>query len=397
MRPISLLSILFFAGLILSCVEKIDFENDSFESALVISATMTNETKQQEISISRTFRFEDDGPSPVLNAAVTVIGDGIPYNFQDTGNGRYLSEEVFAAQPNIDYHLEIVTEGEKYISSVTQLTQPTEIDELYAERETNDDAVNGMSIYVDSFDPTGNAQFFRYEFEETFKVIAPDWVDQDAIVIEDDPFCIVGLVPRPEEQKVCYRTEESIDFILASTNDLNESRIVRQLVRFIPSDDYRLSHRYSILARQFVISEDVHNYLETIRNFSSEGSLFSQIQPGFIAGNIRSERNPDEKVIGFFEVSSVSSRRIFFNYEEFYPNELLPPYISDCQRSIPDRFTEHMMKTEVCGPLIRRIRTRVVVFLDTTGNDFAPFIMVPRVCGDCTAIGKPEVPEFWIE
>jgi hypothetical protein len=266
------------------------------------------------------------------------------------------------------------------------------------ERETNDDGVNGMSIYADSFDPTGNSKYYRYEFEETFKIIAPDWVDQDAIVVLELPDCEVGLVSRSAEQEICYRTETSQEINLTSTNALTEDRVTRHSVRFVDSDDYRISHRYSILARQFVLSRGGYEYLETLTNFSNEGSLFSQIQAGFIAGNITSQTDSSEKVVGFFEASSVDEKRIFFNYEEYYPNELLPPYINVCEVKTPKRFTKNPNKVEPCGPLIYIIEDRIMVFLELNGNSFdEPYVMVPRVCGDCTALGRSEPPDFWVE
>ena len=381
-----------------SCIEEIAFENESFESALVIDATITNENKPQEIYLSRTYRFEDGEPIYETNANVSVTGNGVVYPFIETDEGTYVSEASFSAQPNVEYQLRITTkEGRVYNSSPTQLTQVTQIDDLYAVRETNDDDVNGMSIYVDSYDPSANARFYRYEYEETFKVVAPEWKNIDLIVLEEDPFCLIGEVERPEEQITCYRTETSAAINLNSTASLTEDRVQRHLARFIPSDDYRISHRYSILVKQYVQTEAAHTYLKTIRSFSDEGSLFSQVQPGFVASNVLSESNSEEKVLGFFEVSSVSEKRIYFNYVDFYPNSNLPPYVNACSVRSPDRFTEHMMKTEVCGPLINIVKARIMVYYAHNNNDFFPYQMVPRVCGDCTVLGDSEPPEFWEE
>lgn len=381
-----------------SCIEEIGFENESFESALVIYATITNEERQQEIFLSRTFRFEDGEPIPESNASVAISGNGAIYEFEETEPGTYASTAAFRAEPNVAYELQINTSnGRAYSSTPTQLTQTTQIDALYVQRETNDDDVNGMSIYVDSYDPTGNSQFYRYEYEETFKIIAPDWKDIDLIVLSDDPFCIIGEVDRPEEQRVCYRTESSIDINQVSTAGLTEDRLSRHLAHFVQSDDYKISHRYSILVKQFVQTEAAHNYFKTLLSFSDEGSLFSQVQPGFVPGNIISNNNPREKVIGFFEISSVSTERIFFNYQDFYPNDNLPPYINECQIFTPDRFTEHNMKTEICGPLINIVRSRVLVYFESTNSEFAPYRMVSRVCGDCTVLGSSEPPQFWVE
>jgi hypothetical protein len=369
-------------------VEELDFVTETFESALVINATITNELKHHKIFVSRTYPFEEDGPIPESGATVRVIGNGADFIFEETEAGTYSSTTAFAAAPNIDYQLQIQTaNGRLYTSSTTQLTQTTQIDALYVEREANDDGVNGMSIYLDSFNPSGNARYYRYEYEETFKIIAPDWKDKDLVVIDQDPNCLIPLVDRPEEQRICYRTETSQSINQTNTANLAEDRISKHLVRFVRSDDYKISHRYSVLARQYVQSQAAYEYLETLSKFSNEGSLFSQIQPGFINGNIISETNASEKVIGFFEVSSVDEMRLFFNYDDYYPNEALPPYVDLCQVITP----------RVCDPRNRVIQARTLVFFDKNEDDTALFKMVPRVCGDCTAIGNSEPPTFWTE
>ena len=64
--------IAFISLLTFSCIEEIEFETETFESALVIEATITNEMKVHEILLSRTFRFEEDGPMPESGASVTI-------------------------------------------------------------------------------------------------------------------------------------------------------------------------------------------------------------------------------------------------------------------------------------------------------------------------------------
>ena len=73
-----------------------------------------------------------------------------------------MSVAAFSAQPSIDYILNITTSnGRFYYSSPTVLTQTTQIDSFYAVRETTNDGINGMSMYLDSFDPTGNSKYYR--------------------------------------------------------------------------------------------------------------------------------------------------------------------------------------------------------------------------------------------
>jgi hypothetical protein len=99
------IALIFLSG----CVEEIDFEIETFESALVIEATITNENKNQEILLSRTYQTEDDGPPPERNASVEILAGGSSYVFEELEPGRYVSTFPFSAQPSIDYILSITT------------------------------------------------------------------------------------------------------------------------------------------------------------------------------------------------------------------------------------------------------------------------------------------------
>ena len=382
-----------------SCTEEIDFKTESFESALVIDATITNELKYQEVILSRTYAFEKEAPNPETNAEVNIVSDNGEFIFQEIEDGKYVSSTPFKAESNTNYTLKVTTNnGQLYSSSTMQLPQATQIDQLYAIRETNDQGENGMGIYVDSFDPIGNSNYYRYEYEETYKIIAPTWVPEDIIVIEEFYPCTVDLVPKAQEEQVCYNTVKSNNIIQTSTNALTEDRVTRYMVRFIDQDNFIISHRYSILVRQYVQSQQAYSFYETLNNFSEEGSLLSQVQPGLINSNVVSESNPNESVLGFFDVSTVTSERIYFNYRDFFPDENLPPFPVNC---IP---TDHHQFASggACGSLITELlRDRVVYHSGATvlpdNTTIGPFLMVLRQCGDCTALGNNMVPGFWEE
>ncbi|MGX1929971.1 DUF4249 domain-containing protein [Flagellimonas sp. 2504JD4-2] len=383
--------------LLYGCIEPFETTFIDFENALVIEATITNELKQQKIELSRTYEFEVDGPTPESNANVSVLDNsGNTYTFQDTGNGIYLSNQAFAAESGVSYELSITTQGGRnYRSDAVEFSHGTGIDQVSAERTTNDDGEDGMAILVNSFDPTGNSQNYRYEYEETYRVIAPEW-NLIALIGDPEPDsgCNVVKIPNETNEQICYPTDISNTIILTSTDDLEEDRVSDFLVRFIPRDNYILSHRYSILVRQYVQSNEAFTFYERLNELSSSESLFSQIQPGFLQGNVFSNDNEDERVLGFFDVSSVSEERIFFNYNDFYPGEPLPPYIEPCDPSAP-------VIANMGGCVLRPIlEIGAGVYAgdnDSEDPNEGPYLIVSRVCGDCSVLGTSEVPDFWIE
>ena len=384
-----------------SCIEPITLETTTFEDSIVIEAVITNEIKNHEINITRTFQLENSTPSFVRNAQVEVIdATGNTFSFQETEPGKYVSNSAFAAESNNTYQLRVISDtGNIYTSKPTPLTSVTEIDNINVVAETNEIGILGISIYVNSFDPTSNSRYYRYEYEETYKIIAPRWSNFDAVVIARDS---VGLVERTQEEETCYKTLLSADIIQTETNGFSEDRVTQKLVRFIPADDFIITHRYSILVKQYVQSLETYTYLKTIKDLSNSENLLSQNQPGFISSNIVSVNNPNEKVLGFFDVSSVSSKRLFFNFFDLFPrDQKRPEYFVDC-----DLFAPLINRTN--NSLIEAIETGSLIYYTMNfSNEIppeppiipngGPYVMVIPECGDCTTIGSNIVPDFWEE
>lgn len=385
----------------MACIEPIDVVFEDFESAIVVEATITDQMEFQRVFLTRSYEFEADGPSAESNANISVVGGGNTYNFVESSPGVYRSAQAFAAQSGTAYQLRIQTQdGRNYSSSEMTLSAVTQIDEVRAERLTNDLGEEGIGIFVDSFDPSGNAVNYRYQYEESYRIIAPFWTPLDLEKVppeEATELCEVRVIPDVTSEQVCYRTDFSQAIIQTNTSDLDEDRVSNFMVRFINRNNYIISHRYSILVRQFVQSNESFNYYETLNEFSGNDSFFSQTQPGFLEGNLSSDTNEEEKVLGYFDVSSVKEQRIFFNYEDLFPNEELPPYIDPCQLGAPPLRTPSVPTRCV---LSTQVEENLVGYIDV--NESAaigpgPFIIVNKICGDCQEIGSVDVPEFWIE
>lgn len=382
------LSILMLIG----CTEQVDIADQLvFEDAIVVEATITNETKKHRILITRTYKFEDNGPSPESNAQVTIIeGDNNTIHFTEESPGWYVSDDEFKAINGVEYQLSINTQGGgSYLSGKMVLSKPGEIDEVYATREINSFGTEIMSINVDSYDPENESHYYRYTYEETYKIIAPSWVHKD-FILQAGPYPAFG--ERPIEEQVCYNTIASNSIIQTSTTQLMEDKVSKFSVRSIAADDPILRDRYSIIVKQYIQSLEAYSYYDILNQLSGTGSLFSQIQPGFINSNILSLENKNEKVLGFFEVSSVSEKRIFVNYDDVFPGEPIPPYYIGCEYFAPQ--VVNMGAT----PLRNAIEGGQIKYYteNLAPEEFeGPYNVVARPCGDCTVYGTSEKPYFW--
>ncbi|MEO0505222.1 MAG: DUF4249 domain-containing protein [Bacteroidota bacterium] len=396
-------SLLFLAW---GCVDPFPIPTDEgFDNVLIVEGTLTNIESTQEISLTRTAPLGTAEVVGEQNASVTVrLGNGNSFAFQEVAPGRYQSMETFAATEGNTYTLEVISaDGNTYTSTAQTLPPTAPLDEVVARRIVNDDDIEGVEIIVNTTDPSGQANFFRYTFEETYKIIAPQWSQFEAFVVSEDPPA-VDIRPRPQEELICFGTNMSQSGTFFATTELSSNEVQEFPVHFLEKDNFFIAHRYSILVKQEVQSEEAFTFYRKLRELSGQENVFTQQQPGFLTGNILVNGNSTPEVTGYFEVVSQSERRIFFNFEDFFEPEGLPAYAVGC-----DEFLTPELALDSFGnsPLILAIQSgNLEFFSDNIGNggpgggvqnSNGPFKMVPRICGDCTVLGSNVTPDFWIE
>ncbi len=392
-----------------SCVEPYEIATQTFENSLVIEATITNELKFQEIKLGRTFRLEDEEPLVESNATVSVVDDvQNSYTFQEIDTGKYQSTTKFSALPDRNYQLLITThDGRKYTSTPTQLTNISSSFKLSFSKDTNLKGFEGVRIVASSFDPNGKSKYYRYTFDETYKIIVPYWSPLDGFGVstlpsipDPPPYHEVYTLPRTKEEEVCYKTIKSEEILQTDTNLFTEDRVSKYPIQFIAKNEFKITHRYSILVRQYVQSLEAYTFYKTLDKFSGFESLFSQNQQGFVIGNVFSINEPNEHVLGYFEVSSALTQRIFFNFEDIFPNDEKPPYLVHCDLLTPDLDDRSAFGNPKFSPLIQLLSFQGLKFVDFNNpieNPNNPFVIVRKECSDCTSLGSNIKPDFWID
>lgn len=379
---------IFLAIVFSGCTETYPLLTNTYEEIIVVEATLTNELKNQEIKITKTSKFEDEGVQVETGAKVTIKDDqNNEYLFVEN-NGIYKSQSVFQAVPERKYTLEIVTkDGKIYQSTPQTLTTVNPIENVVPALATNKDNETGIQIIVNSFDAAKTSKYYRYEYEETYKIVAPRWSTLKIITTGPQS---VELINNDPNTRICYSNKNSTDIILVNTNDKTEDR-VNLPIRFIEESNYIIGHRYSIIVKQYIENLEAYTFHKTLRDVASSSSILSPKQPGLISGNIKCINDSNTKVIGFFDVASYSEKRIFFNYSDFFPNKPIP-YFNTCD-DIPFKFC---FGGEDCEgeTMIYNINRELMSYI---GNSGIIYTLVDSVCGDCTSFSSNVKPSFWID
>ena len=277
----------------LSCTTPYDFEGEENEDIVIVDGMITNQLKKHQIRLSRSYAFEEN-PRPEKGANVQVINsDGTAINFIEKEDFIYESTIAFSAKERQEYTVLIITRDGKTITSTPMVLPPTgELDEVYAKATKNEFDEAGIGIYFNA-ESRNDAQLYRIEYEETYKVVAPKWTPYDAVVtFEGFSTFATNVILRETQEETCYAFNPSNNIILRSTTNQSIDRIDQEKVLFLPVDSAKLIHRYSVLVRLLVEDPQAYNYFETLKELSVKSAgFFNNVQPGYLAGNLFNPEN----------------------------------------------------------------------------------------------------------
>ncbi len=421
-----------------SCVEALDVNfggENELPNILIVEATITDELKFHEIRLSRVDSLTDLGVDRVINpfgigveadsldldlvpheenAQVRIlVSDGSEIQFIEGAPGSYIAAQQFQAEQGLTYELAVTTADNRSFNSAAMSIEGTStIANIYAEKIQLSDGGEGVEIFIDNNPINGATGNLRFTYDETYKIIAPNWNPNEFVLTNYNPCALpevtydLEIRPRTEEAQVCFSTVPSPNVILNDNNLNDDGSLNRFSIQVLGQNNFKISHRYSIEVQQLVTSAQSYGFYEKLNNFSQNGSVFSQIQPGFLEGNITSTEGVPCAVIGFFDVASVSKKRLFFNFTDFFPDAPLPDYPINCVvSSSPESHVSYCS----AGPtfndcptsVIERVNINNITYTGENSENLGacpgPHAIVPIVCGDCRILGSNVKPEFWIE
>ena len=388
-----------------NCVEEIEFNDTDFDKLLVVKANLTDEFKTHKVELSRINTLNSDDTILEENAIVTIIDNSSKtYSFKETRRGIYESNLAFKAELGKKYSLHIKTSnGEKYESSFEKVQGINNIDEIEAKPGTDFFGVEGLTISIKSKSSNKGAKYYKYTYSETYKIIAPYFSPIDLRIVSDVYPWKVEEYIHNENREICYNTIESINLLQTETSSLSENTATLP-IHFIKKNDLKIAHRYSIEVQQYVQSYEAYTYFKTLNKLSNEENVFSQSQQGFLQGNINPTINKKNKVVGFFEVNSISKKRIFFNLKDIFPDHFINTR-KFCEVFAPElttfSFIDRISIPDTdFSPLIDALKKGYLYSKDspTDGIDpRGPFPIVEKECGDCRVKGTNIKPSFWVD
>jgi len=378
------LVILLIIVLVPGCVEPYTPDIRESQESLVVEGLLTDQPGFQTIYLSRSSPFSDPGFIPESYCQVRVVDEnGNSYWFYEQEKGVY-GGGMTASQlvRGTAYKLTILTaDGKKYESDYETLSSPCpSIDSVYFEIktvETSDpeEPLEGIQFYIDIEAGEDQARNYRWELVETWEYYAANIIQYyyDGLYLH--------VMPDPFTYYRCWYTGRINNIYTSSTKNSVSNRIYRYPLHFVSSQTNRLQIRYSLLVKQFSLSDDAYQYWDQMRRQQQESGGLYETQPSQIRGNVYNINDPDELVLGFFNVASSSEKRIFVDVHR----EFRFPRI-DCTLDTVNNMNE--IPPPVYYPVFMRSLSPMGVG--------PPYGVGRGICFDCTSEGGSIVkPYFW--
>ena len=284
-------------------VNEIPNEGLVVEGSIISDSTMVfqlSKTLPLDISTELRESFMD------VDAELSVKGsDGTTWVGLPLGEGQY-QVEIGTLQADVEYHLEILFDGDIYQSSPQKPLASVGIERMSF---TQSDLRDEVDIFLNTHKGE-EPQYCLWSFEEDWEVRATYVTTALYDPVEDR---IVHYDHPPVAQGWSYSRSNQI---LLGTSESNvENCIVKAPIKRISYWDDRLSVLYSIRVQQRNLTPLEYTYYQMRLKYSSDmGGLFSP-QPTELPTNITCS-NPSKKVIGYVGCNMSISKHQFYIHGE---------------------------------------------------------------------------------
>jgi hypothetical protein len=281
---------LFFAG----CIEPYSPNlHGEAEDIYVVSGEVTSQEGYQVVTISKAAPIDQPLHLPVTGGVLSIEDDqGHIFNMEEYSSGNYrvwIDQQFLHAGTSYRLHI-MLSNGEEILSDYDMMHDCPEMDSVYYFHGSETDS-----------------RFYRWSAVET-------WEHHSPYPIEFYYDGKINVVDPPDYSlSVCWITEFISQVNTLSTVNMVSNDYIMLPINFTDNTTTRLYIGYSVLITQHALSEPAYNYWEQLRiNNDRQGGLYEK-QPLPVTGNLKNLTDPGKKVLGFFEASGTSERRIYID------------------------------------------------------------------------------------
>lgn len=383
MRRIRYINFLLVVLVTFACKDEFLLESRSYAPIVVVDGLISNEKGPYTVELSLSSPVTSNKKIALTNCTVTLFEDNNQEILSEIEPGIYkTNKNGIEGKIGKTYFITIQTpDGKEYNSEPQEMKPPVEIETVYAKLTKKEHLdyvydLPGYQFYTTTKLAENQDNFLLWQLEETYQYTAI----QELFAIYDGTklrMAEYDLYNEYRNKYRCWKTQNVKNIYTGKTSNLATPKIENLPLHFVGTDSRRLQERYSILVKQYSISEQAYYFWHNIQRQIEEDNILFATQPYNIPGNISNIKNLNEIVYGNFTVASVTEKRIFVDAPRvpFY-------YVTKCS-AIEDY-------TAITPPVFI-----VIIEHETENSELGA---VHPACIDCTYDGGSNVkPDFWID
>jgi hypothetical protein len=204
--------------------------------------------------------------------------------------------------------------GENYESGYQRLLKTAPVDKIYCIKEYhyspefNQENIEVLQFYVDLDAPGDASKYYKWQIEETWEIHATSKINgyYDGKTIK-----LFDLDSSSDTLYYCWDTENADGIYTSSTVNLSNNIIKKIPLHYKLSSSKALIFKYCATVKQFALNKDAYDYWHQKEIELNESGQIYTTQPYQAKSNIINTTNSDEKVLGFFWVSSCTLKHLF--------------------------------------------------------------------------------------
>ncbi|MBG9377748.1 DUF4249 domain-containing protein [Panacibacter sp. DH6] len=387
MRPARLILFVLFAGILFcACKEVYEPNLQSPQTGYLVVDGFINSASggTSTITLTRTTKLVDTVSVLYEHGASVVIEgeNGESYYLTPGINGTYTSDPL-TLNTAVNYRVHINTaDGKEYTSAYTPVKATPVIDSISWEQTGE-----GVTTHINTHDATGNVKYYRWTYAETWQIRSAYYSTLKYTV---DPLTSLNVGVEYRNAGLpdltiwdCWQSYTAKNIMLGTTEKLSSDIIYLPLTHIEP-ESIKLSVLYSVELKQYALSKGAYNFYEQLRkNTEQLGSIFDA-QPSELIGNIQCITDPGEIVIGYVDVTTESTKRIFISNRDVDKWG----YSQGCSNIKIDNNADSIAKYG--NGLIPTVPNQLGPF-----NSIIDFYAADPYCVDCTLRGTNQRPSFW--
>ena len=314
------------------CIEPYFPDIDDTQFSIVIDGTLTDKEGYHYIHVSRSVSIDSLENTPIQNCNVEISDNsGNTIQFYESEPGLYeqwIDQEFL--ETGRKYKLRVTAGSSVYESKYETMLPCSPVDNIYYEIERKETAdpenpLYGIQFYTDLNPRSGDARNYRWELEETW-----EYHSEYPIKIYWNGKEMVYLPVSSDTLFFCWDSGSVYEIYTGTIKNIITNSLSGIPLNYVSNETSRLKVKYSLLIKQYSLSDTAYDYWSQLQKLSQETGGLYEPQPPQIRGNIFNINDDNEIVLGNFNVSGLSEKRIFvaekfnffpvcYNCEPYYP------------------------------------------------------------------------------